>query len=407
VGPTVLLVGFGMQARAALHDLVADGRVARILVADNRPDLAADLAPYPGDRVVGHVLDATDRPALTALMRDADVVIDALPGPMALGVGRLAADVGVHVVSSMYYRDPAEADPDGSRQTAREIADLHRRAAGRGVVLLTEFGLDPGLDLVLAVDALRQMDEVHELRTYGAGLPAAGARDNPLGYKFSWSPSGVLRSYRRPARLITGGAVVEIPAERVFEPGSWHALDVARVADGLECFPNGDAVHYAELLGIRETVKHMGRYTCRLPGHCAFWDRMVKTGLLDDTPIRVGDAVVSPLELVAAQLAARPEFRYADHEADLAFIRVDVRGVRGAQRARVVCDLVDTRDFTTGLTAMQRTVGFTMSLGARLILDGRLTRPGLLTALDVPYDLVFPVLERHGIRVTREESAWE
>lgn len=52
---------------------------------------------------------------------------------------------------------------------------------------------------------------------------------------------------------------------------------------------------------------------------------------------------------------------------------------------------------------MQRTVGYTMSLGARLILQGKLQKTGLLNALDVPYEMVAPALERHGIRIARRE----
>ena len=70
---------------------------------------------------------------------------------------------------------------------------------------------------------------------------------------------------------------------------------------------------------------------------------------------------------------------------------------------RVVYDLVDRRDFATGLTSMQRTVGFTLARGARLILDRALGRTGLLSPIDVPYELIFPALERHGIHVTRQE----
>jgi len=71
-----------------------------------------------------------------------------------------------------------------------------------------------------------------------------------------------------------------------------------------------------------------------------------------------------------------------------------------------VYDLIDTRDFATGFTSMQRTVGYTLALGARLILNGALSRRGLVSPLEVPYDLVFPALARHGIRVTREELPW-
>ena len=111
-------------------------------------------------------------------------------------------------------------------------------------------------------------------------------------------------------------------------------------------------------------------------------------------------------KFTATLLASRRDLRYGDDDADLTFIRVDVRGLRNGVRRRVCYDLVDTRDFTTGLTSMQRTVGFTLSLGARLILDGALATPGLLGPLDVPYRLVFPALERHGIHVVGEETAW-
>ena len=105
----------------------------------------------------------------------------------------------------------------------------------------------------------------------------------------------------------------------------------------------------------------------------------------------------------AALLASQPQFQYGERDEDLAWIRVDVRGARGGKRVRVVYDLVDRRDFATGFTAMQRTVEFTLACGARLIHDGALKRTGLLSPIDVPWELVFPALERHGIRVARTE----
>jgi saccharopine dehydrogenase-like NADP-dependent oxidoreductase len=278
----------------------------------------------------------------------------------------------------MYYRDPQEQDAQNIAATERAIRELDAQAKAKGLVILTEFGLDPGLDLILGAAALAELDEVHEFHAYGAGIPGPNARNNPLMYKFSWSPIGVMRSYRRPARIITAGEVVDIDPTALFEPGRHHLLDVEAIGAPLECYPNGDAVHYAELFGIRDTVREMARYTGRLPGHCAFWNVMVKSGFLDSTPLSVGD------------------------------VRVDVRGTRGnkAEAVRVIYDLVDTRDFATGFTSMQRTVGFTLARGARLILAGEPGRHGLLTPLDVPYASVFPALERHGIHVERRELPW-
>ena len=336
-------------------------------------------------------------------MRDADVVIEALPGPLALPMARMAAECGVSLVSSMYLRDPQERDAERIAATERAIGTLAAAARQKGCSILPEFGLDPGLDLVLGVHALRELDEVHEFRSYGAGLPGVGARDNPLGYRFSWSPLGVMRSYRRPATIIRGGKAEVIDADALFEPERLHLVEVPAIGAPMECYPNGDAVHYAELFGVRDAVREMARYTGRLPGHSAFWNVMVKSGFLGSAPIDVDGAAVRPIEFTAALLAGQPQFQFGERDEDLAWIRVDVRGKRKGRGVRVVYDLVDRRDFTSGLTAMQRTVGFTLATGARLLMDGSLGRVGLLSPLDVPYEKVFPALERHGIAVTRSE----
>lgn len=132
---------------------------------------------------------------------------------------------------------------------------------------------------------------------------------------------------------------------------------------------------------------------------------MVRSGFLESVPVAVHGVAVAPIDFTAAMLSLQPQFQYGEGDEDLTWILVDVRGRRGGKRLRVVYDLVDRRDFATGLTSMQRTVGFTLARGARLILDGSLGRPGLRSPVEVPHDLVFPALERHGIRVTRRELA--
>jgi saccharopine dehydrogenase-like NADP-dependent oxidoreductase len=303
----------------------------------------------------------------------------------------------------MYLRDPQEQDARKIAATEQAIGEIDRAAREKGIVILPEFGLDPGLDLILGARALTELDEVEEFRAYGAGIPGPNARDNALGYKFSWSPIGVMRSYRRPARIITSGEPAEIDAAALFEPGRHHIVELPAIGAPLECYPNGDAEHYAELFGVRGKVREMARYTGRLSGHSAFWNVMVKSGFLDRTPVAVNGVEVSPIEFTAALLASQAQFQYGDADEDLTWIRVDVRGKRKGRGVRVVYDLVDRRDFTTGFTSMQRTVGFTLARGARLILDGALGHTGLLTPMEVPYELVFPALERHGIRVERQE----
>jgi saccharopine dehydrogenase-like NADP-dependent oxidoreductase len=390
-----------------LHALISGDDTTQVVVGDCDRDVEATVQPYPASRVEARIVDAADEASIAAMMRGADVVVEALPGTFALPMARLAARCGVSLVSSMYLRDPQEQDARKIAATEIAIGQVDRSARDKGIVVLPEFGLDPGLDLVMGVRALADLDDVEEFHAYGAGIPGPNARGNPLAYRFSWSPIGVMRSYRRPARIITAGEPVTIDATTLFEPGRHHVVDIPALGAPLECYPNGDAVRYAELFGVRAQVREMARYTGRLAGHSAFWNVMVKSGFLDGESVTVKGAAVPPIEFTAALLASQSQFQYGRSDEDIAWIRVDVRGKRRGRDVRVVYDLVDRRDFTTGFTAMQRTVGFALARGARLILDGALGRTGLLSPIDVPYALVFPALERHGIRITRQEFSPE
>lgn len=402
----IVLLGLGMQGKAVLDDLVKHTDVGQIIVADNSPDLEPYLHRYSSERVVGRSIDAANEVELAALIREADVAIESLPGTFALPVGRLAAKLGVNLVSSMYYINPGEQNPENIERMQAEVKEIDRQAKAQGCIILTEFGMDPGIDLVMGAKALSEVEEVHEFYSYGAGFPVPEAASNPLKYKFTWSIIGLLRSYLRPAKIISQGKLIEIPAQEVFNPQNRHILELEEIGGPLESYPNGNSAHYAELFGLKNSVKEMARYTCRWPGHCAFWEIMAKCGFLNPEPITVGNVPVAPIEFTAALLNSQPQFHLAEHEQDLALLRIDVRGIAQGKRTRIVYQLIDRRDLETGFTSMQRTVGFTMSLGAQLILQKKLQNSGLLSPIDVPYDLVAQGLKKHNMTITRQELPW-
>ncbi|MBP1727612.1 MAG: Saccharopine dehydrogenase [Deltaproteobacteria bacterium] len=177
--------------------------------------------------------------------------------PPALGyqVARAALEAGVHFVSSSYTGIMQELDGE---------------ARARGITILPEMGMDPGIDLILGALAVAELDEVQGFHSYGAGIPEASAADNSLRYKITWTFDGLLKAYKRPARVLRGGREISIPGTEIFSEEHMHLLDIPGLGT-LEAYPNGDAVHYRELFGIGPGLTDMGRFALRWPGHCRFW----------------------------------------------------------------------------------------------------------------------------------------
>jgi saccharopine dehydrogenase-like NADP-dependent oxidoreductase len=149
----------------------------------------------------------------------------------------------------------------------------------------------------------------------------------------------------------------------------------------------------------------MGRYVLRWPGHCGFWEKLAKLHFLDDAPIRVGEVSVVPREFLRSLL--EPQLQYKDNERDVAVIRVEARGLQGGKRKRVIYQVIDRRDLRTGFTAMTRTVGFTASIGAQMILRGDIRKRGVLTPVrDVPFALFSEELRQRGIQVEHITGSW-
>lgn len=401
----VLLLGLGMQGRVALHDLVRSDTVTEVTVVDRESQLKENARALNSPKVRAEAIDVVaERDRLKALMAGADVTVDLLPSRFTFGLAQLAGEVGCNLVNTNYCVDPGERDPAKVERRRQDVEALRKTAKAKGLTLLFEFGMDPGIDLAMAGQVVRELDEIDEFSSYGAGFPELPAADNPLKYKFSWSIEGVFRSYYRPGRLIRDGRIVEIPADEQYSPATMHHLDVRGLGGRVECFPNGDAVQFVEALGL-EKARNVGRYTARWSGHGAFWYTMAKCGFLTETPLTVGATTVTPLAFVTALLGGQPQFHYAEGERDIAYLRVEGLGRKDGRRTRVVYQVIDLRDLDTGFTGMSRTVGFPVSIGTQMIISGALKGRGVIGPLDVPFEPFRAELAKRGVKITVQRRA--
>ncbi len=167
----------------------------------------------------------------------------------------------------------------------RRIRDLETDAQRKGLLILTEIGLDPGIDHMAAaamIDTIREKEGVvKSFESYGGGLPALDSLINPLKYVISWNPRNVVMAGESGAQYLKNGKIKIIPHHYVFLH-SWN-MEV----DGLgvmEAYPNRDSLNYKSLYGF-ESAETVIRGTLRYPGWSETWFQIVRLGLPNEEQI--------------------------------------------------------------------------------------------------------------------------
>ncbi|MFH1196947.1 MAG: saccharopine dehydrogenase C-terminal domain-containing protein [bacterium] len=151
------------------------------------------------------------------------------------------------------------------------------------MLFLNEIGLDPGIDHMSAMkiihDVERKGGKILSFESVCGGLPAPEANDNPFGYKFSWSPRGVVMAGRNNAQYLKDGKEVVIEGKNLFL-NNWKK-EVESLGE-LEVYPNRDSMLYKDLYGLNN-AHTIFRGTFRNPGWCNTLYKIASLGFLDDT----------------------------------------------------------------------------------------------------------------------------
>ncbi len=378
----ILILGGGAQGKAALYDLCQNKEVEAITMVEYDLKQVKEFTEKLGDSRIRLLSeDANDKEKIKSLMSEHDITIDLLPTEFRKQIAGLAIKTKKPLVNTSFKSN---------------IKDYAEDAEEEEVLIMPEAGLDPGIDLILAGKAVKNLETVEAIESSCGGIPAPEYCNNPLNYKVSWNFEGVLNAYKRPASLVIDGKKVPINGEDIFNHGK--EIDILGIGK-LERYPNGFATTYAQQLGIRKEVSNVGRYTLRWPGHCAFWKKMSELGMLDDE----SESGISPKKMLAQTLG--PKLQYKDHEEDMIILRNEITGFKDGKKKKIIQQLVDKRDMNTGLMAMNRTVGFTASIVAQMILQGKITGYGILNpAQHIPHQEFIEELQKRGIKINEWEE---
>lgn len=261
----ILVLGAGLVSRPGVSYLL-DNRELVVTVADKIVKNAERLIDgKKNGRAVE--LDVADDFRLNELIKENDIIVSLLPWTFHVKVAGMSLKNGKNMVTASYV--------------SREMKELDPKVRERGLLFLNEMGVDPGIDHMSAMSII---DKIHseggkivEFYSYCGGLPAPEANDNPFGYKFSWSPKGVVLASKNPAKYLKNGKVVNIKESDLFL--NYKVEEVESLGD-FEVYPNRDSLPYKELYGLDEAETVM-RGTYRNLGWCDTMKKIVDLGLVD------------------------------------------------------------------------------------------------------------------------------
>ena len=353
--PTVLIAGAGGIGEAAAYMLLdwSDVPIGRVVLADASAEQlgrAAAFAGHAGRLATVHApMSADPAPELRAAFDEAAVVLDCLPGGLAPTVARLALDHGCHYANLTEY--------------VAETNAILEMAQGAETAFLLQTGLAPGVINVLAHSLMQRFVADHGGAVDAVEMKVGALTRNAMGphhYGFTWSPIGVATEYVKPAVVVRGGKVREVPS--LSERGR-IVIDGVVYEDDLTSGGAADMpTHFAGKLD------RLDYKTLRYPGHYAWVDGVV------------AEVGADPDALQARMLAEIP---LVEDDVVVVYACAEGTGGDGSRRRVDRSIVVGPTDTPNGpMRAIQSTTAAGLAESARVLLTGEHRGPVLQMDLD-------------------------
>ena len=371
----IVVLGGGRVGGAIVRDLALEEDFD-VLVVDLDPVALEKMTLWGADGVVA---DLSKPETVSKAVKDADLVVGAVPGFMGYRTVQRVLEEGRPIVDiSMFPED------------AFGLEELAQKA---GVACLFDCGVAPGLSNMILGRTVEELDETESYMCFVGGLPKE--RVWPWEYKAPFSPADIIEEYVRPARMRRGGREVTKPALSDVE-----LVNFPRVGS-LEAFhTNG----LRSLLRMQQ-IPNMVEKTLRYPGHAVRMRILREAGFFSAEQVQAASGTVRPRDVTEALLF--DEWTFDEGEEDFTVMRIVIEGVKDGQRLRHTWDLIDEYNVKTDTMSMARTTGYTCTGMVRLLAHGLWPEAGLTPPEDVGrnadcFQAVRSHLKKRGVLVDRK-----
>jgi len=371
----IVVLGAGLVGSPMALDLSAQAGFD-VTLLDRDKNALQKVAHFPITTVE---MDVSDTTALKNILAKFDLVVSAVPGFLGYSTLKTIIEAGKNVVDIAFF--PEDPFP------------LSQLALDREVTAIVDCGVAPGMSHILTGSAAAQLDSVETVRILVGGLPQV--RSWPFEYKAVFSPLDVIEEYTRPARVVINGKVVEKRALSEVERISFDGVGT------LEAFNSDGLRTLAKTIPARD----MAEKTLRYPGHVQLMEVLRHSGFFSKESKLVNGQMVTPLDLTAVLL--QKDWKLQSGEKDLTAMRITVEGLKGEKKLRHTYELLDFYDEKSRVHSMARVTGYTATVVAGLLAEGKIIPKGLvvpeyLGAFPETVDAILKGLDERGVHYSEK-----
>jgi saccharopine dehydrogenase-like NADP-dependent oxidoreductase len=267
----ILIVGAGRSASSLIRYLLSKSEKEKLhlVVADLSLALAQKKTQnHPNATPIA--LDIFNTEERKAAIEKASIVISMLPAHLHIEIAKDCLLFKKHLVTASYISDAMQA--------------LDEEAKRNNLIFMNEIGLDPGID---HMSAMKVIDKIRAkggkmllFESFCGGLVAPECDNNLWNYKFTWAPRNVvLAGQGGAAKFIQEGTYKYIPYCNLFRRTEF--LEVEDYGK-FEAYSNRDSLKYRSIYGL-DDILTLYRGTIRRIGHSKAWNMFVQLGMTDDS----------------------------------------------------------------------------------------------------------------------------
>lgn len=341
----IVVIGAGRQGVAAAYDLASVPGLKNLHIVDFSLETSQNACEQV-NRLIGSEsctsgsVDASNIDELRHLLSQTDLAIASAPYKLNPNISHAGIDVGCHVV------DMGLDTPD-----AISVHSRSEEAISKGVSIITDCGVAPGLVNIIAYKLIQTVPKVFEVKLYCGGLPEKASP--PFFHQVGFSVESLIGEYVDTVESLKNGQIVHENALQDFEEINFSGIGVLEAVTT----SGGTGTAPYDLVGKLRTYEYK---TLRYPGHWQAMSLLQQGGFWDEEPL-IGN--VSPYQMSAALMQRQ---MVVHGYQDIVVARVEAR----SETESAAYELVDKFDPRTGFTAMQRTTGFSTAIVARRALQG-------------------------------------